>query len=305
MNNNFQKVKHAVIPAAGRGTRFLPATKVLPKEMLPIVDRPGIQYVIEEASKCDISDVLLVTRYGKHSIEDHFDTISDLEDALIAKDDKNTLSKIINTSSGVKVTSVRQGRPLGLGHAVLQAQEHVKKNPFAVMLPDDLMHPEDPILKLMTRVHCVTGGSVVALLEVTPEQACAYGNADVQLMDFSDDHVLDGRVFAISDLIEKPSFNEIRSKYAVVGRYILDPAIFDVLKTLQPGRGGEIQLTDALSVMASKPKDEGGGLYGVVIKGRRFDTGTPFGYLQTIVSLAIENEDFGDAFSEWLKDFVR
>lgn len=304
MNSKISKVKHAVIPAAGRGTRFLPATKVLPKEMLPIVDKPGIQYVIEEASGCGIEDLLVITRYGKNSIEDHFDSISDLEDALEAKGDFDTLNKIQNTSAGVKVASVRQGRPLGLGHAVLQAAGHVGNNPFAVMLPDDLMHPEDPVLSLMARVYEKFGGNVVALLEVTPEEATAYGNADVQLIDF-DETDLQGRVFEISDLVEKPSIDQVRSKYAVVGRYILNPAIFKVLETLPPGCGGEIQLTDALSIMANKPKEEGGGLYGVVIRGRRFDTGTPYGYLQTIVSLAVEDEKFGDSFKGWLKDFVR
>ncbi|QPK94354.1 UTP--glucose-1-phosphate uridylyltransferase [Actinomyces sp. zg-332] len=304
MNSKISKIKHAVIPAAGRGTRFLPATKVMPKEMLPIVDKPGIQYVIEEASSCGIKDLLLITRYGKNSIEDHFDSISDLEDALQAKGDFATLEKITNTAAGIKVASVRQGRPLGLGHAVLQAAGHIGDNPFAVMLPDDLMHPEDPVLELMTRVHERLGGSVVALLEVTPQEATAYGNADVEIIDFSEDSLKD-RVFEISDLVEKPSISEVRSKYAVVGRYILDPSVFKILETLPPGCGGEIQLTDALSVMASRPKEEGGGLYGVVIRGRRFDTGTPYGYLQTIVSLAVENENFGESFNAWLKDFVR
>lgn len=304
MNSKISKIKHAVIPAAGRGTRFLPATKVLPKEMLPIVDKPGIQYVVEEASRCGINDLLLITRYGKTSIEDHFDAISDLEDALEAKGDLKTLSKITNTSAGVKVSSVRQGKPLGLGHAVLQAAGHVGNNPFAVMLPDDLMHPEDPVLELMARVHERLGGSVVALLEVTPEEATAYGNADVEIIDFADEGLKD-RVFSISDLVEKPALSEVRSKYAVVGRYILDPSVFEILETLPPGCGGEIQLTDALSVLATKPKEQGGGLYGVVIRGRRFDTGTPYGYLQTIVSLAVEDENFGESFNSWLKDVVR
>lgn len=305
MNNKSRIVKHAVVPAAGRGTRFLPATKVLPKEMLPIVDKPGIQYVVEEAGRAGIEDVLLISRCGKHSIEDHFDSISDLEDALIAKGDLATLEKITNTSAGVSVASVRQGRPLGLGHAVLQACTHVGDNPFAVILPDDLIHPEDPILSLMARVYERVGGCVVALLEVTPEEATAYGNAEVIELDFDDDEQLSGRVFEIPKVVEKPSVDQVLSKYAVVGRYILSPQIFDVLQTLPPGAGGEIQLTDALHVMADKPKSEGGGLYGVVIKGRRFDTGTPYGYLQTIVSLAIEDEKFGSDFAQWLKDFSR
>src|SRR3954469_2865659 len=258
-------VRKAVIPAAGLGTRFLPATKAMPKEMLPVVDKPAIQYVVEEAVRAGIADILMITGRNKRPLEDHFDRVPFIEQILEEKGDFDKLEAVRSASSLADIHYVRQGNPKGLGHAVLRGQQHVGDEPFAVLLGDDLIDEQDCLLNEMIEVQARTGGSVVALLEVEPSQISAYGCADVTAVEG------EGYV-RINQLVEKPSPDEAPSNLAVIGRYVLHPAVFEVLEQTPPGRGGEIQLTDALQTLAAR-EGEGGGVYGVVFRGRRFDTG--------------------------------
>ncbi|MDO5720481.1 MAG: UTP--glucose-1-phosphate uridylyltransferase [Actinomycetaceae bacterium] len=300
-------VTHAVVPAAGRGTRFLPATKAIPKEMLPVVDRPAIEYVAQEATDAGITDLLIISSHSKHAVEDHFDAVPDLEDALRTSGKTELLDSINRYRQLARIHSVRQGHPQGLGHAVYQARQHVGERPFAVLLPDDLMHPEEPILRKMLQVRERLGGSVVALLEVTPQQATAYGSADVSEVPLAKaglsdiEGLADGDVFRLNRVVEKPPIDEVLSEYATVGRYVFDPAIFPILETLEPGRGGEIQLTDAFAKLIDVPVEEGGGVYGVVIRGRRFDTGDKLGYLQALVSLGVEDPELGPPLRQFIQ----
>ncbi len=294
-------VTKAVIPAAGLGTRFLPATKATPKEMLPVVDTPAIQLVVEEAAAAGLDDVLMVTGRNKRPLEDHFDHAGELEATLEAKGDTERLALVTRSSNLATVHYVRQGEPRGLGHAVGCAAKHVGDNPFAVLLGDDLIDPRDPLLQKMIALRGLLGGSVVALLEVPRDQIHLYGCAAVEAIAGGDDP----DVVRITDLVEKPSVEEAPSSYAVIGRYVLDPAVFRVLESTAPGRGGEIQLTDALRTLACDvaPAD-GGGVTGVVFRGRRYDTGDRLSYLQAVVRLACEREDLGKDLVPWLKDFV-
>ena len=300
-------VRHGVIPAAGRGTRFLPMTKAVPKEMLPIVDRPAIELVVEEATQAGLDDLLLISAAQKQMIEDHFDAVPDLEAALREGQKWDLLASVERYLDFARIHSVRQGHPRGLGHAVFQARHHVGGAPFAVLLPDDLMHPEDPVLEKMIAVREQIGGSVVALLEVTPQQATAYGSADVTAIPLASngldgiEGLNDGDVFRLNKIVEKPPIDEVLSEYASVGRYVLDPKVFEILETLPPGRGGEIQLTDSFQTLIETPEDQGGGVTGVVIRGRRFDTGDKLGYLQAVVELGIEDPVLGDEFRALLK----
>ncbi|MEU8762820.1 UTP--glucose-1-phosphate uridylyltransferase GalU [Streptomyces sp. NPDC048659] len=297
MNNTpAPQVRKAVIPAAGLGTRFLPATKATPKEMLPVVDKPAIQYVVEEAVSAGLSDVLMITGRNKRPLEDHFDRNYELEEALTRKGDEERLARVQESSELATMHYVRQGDPRGLGHAVLCAQPHVGDEPFAVLLGDDLIDPRDPLLARMLEVLAAGGGSVVALMEVDPAQIHLYGCAAVE-------PTADADVVRITGLVEKPDPADAPSNYAIIGRYVLDPAVFGVLGETEPGRGGEIQLTDALQKMAA---DEtlGGPVHGVVFKGRRYDTGDRGDYLRAIVRLACEREDLGPDFRAWLKGFV-
>lgn len=300
-----KKIKHAVVPAAGRGTRFLPATKAVPKEMLPVVDKPAIEYVAEEATAAGLTDLLIITSSAKHALEDHFDAQPELEMALTNSGKTTELAAINRYQDLARMHTVRQGHPKGLGHAVFQAAQHVGNLPFAVLLPDDLFHPEDPILQKMIAVQEKLGGSVVALLEVTPEQATAYGSASVVELSSSDlglDVVPNGDLFELTDVVEKPAIENVLSKYATVGRYVFDPKIFEILETLPAGRGGEIQLTDAFRKLIDVPKEAGGGVYGVVVRGRRFDTGDKLGYLQAQVELGLEHPELGAAFRTYLAE---
>ncbi|MEU2790110.1 UTP--glucose-1-phosphate uridylyltransferase GalU [Streptomyces sp. NPDC007100] len=290
------RITKAVIPAAGLGTRFLPATKATPKEMLPVVDKPAIQYVVEEAATAGLSDVLMVTGRNKRPLEDHFDRNYELEEALDRKGDESRLARVQESSDLATMHYVRQGDPKGLGHAVLCAAPHVGDQPFAVLLGDDLIDPRDPLLQRMIEVREQHGGSVIALMEVDPAQIGLYGCA-AAAPDGEDDVVL------VSDLVEKPDPAEAPSNLAIIGRYVLDPAVFEVLRTTKPGRGGEIQLTDALQALAADP-DLGGPVHGVVFKGRRYDTGDRGDYLRAIVRLACEREDLGPEFRAWLRSFV-
>lgn len=300
-----QTVRRAVIPAAGRGTRFLPATKSVPKEMLPVVDRPAIECVVEEATQAGIEDVLVITSAAKHAVDDHFDACPELEDALSASGKTHLLAAINRYRDLARVHSVRQGRPRGLGHAVLQARDHVGDNPFAVLLPDDLMHPEDPLLKTMIAVRERLGGSVVALLRVSAQQATSYGSAQVSAID---PQRLEGlgvdaaRVLRLDKVVEKPRIEDVLSEYATVGRYVFDPAIWPILDTLAPGHGGEIQLTDAFAQLIDVPPSDGGGVYGVVIEGRRFDTGDKLGWLKAQVAFGLDHPELGAELRSYLRE---
>lgn len=289
-------VTKAVLPVAGLGTRFLPATKATPKEMLPVIDKPAIQYVVEEAVSAGLNDVLLVTGRNKRSVEDHFDRAWELEAALERKGDEYRLKRVRESQVLADIHYVRQGDPRGLGHAILCAAGHVGDNPFAVLLPDDLIDPRDPLLTRMLNVQARHGGSVIALMEVDPAQINMYGCAAVRTTD--DDMV------EVTDLVEKPDPAEAPSNLAIIGRYVLHPEVFDVLRETAPGRGGEIQITDALKTLATSSGD-GSGVRAVVFRGRRYDTGDRLDFLRTTVRLAAERDDLGPDFRVWLRDFVK
>jgi UTP--glucose-1-phosphate uridylyltransferase len=289
-------VRKAVIPAAGLGTRFLPATKAMPKEMLPVVDKPAIQYVVEEAVRAGINDVLMITGRNKRPLEDHFDRVPFIEQTLEAKGDLDKLAAVREASELADIHYVRQGDPKGLGHAVLRSRQHVGDEPFAVLLGDDLIDENEALLSRMIEVQEKTGGSVVALLEVEPSEISAYGCADVTAVDGED-------FVRINKMVEKPSAEEAPSNLAVIGRYVLHPAVYDVLEETGPGRGGEIQLTDALQTLAAS-EGEGGGVYGVVFRGRRYDTGDKLSYLKAVVTIASDRADIGEDLRSWLKQSV-
>ncbi len=288
----------AVIPAAGLGTRFLPATKAQPKEMLPVVDKPAIQYVVEEAVGAGLTDILMITGRNKGSLEDHFDRHPSLERALEKKGDERRLDAIVASADLGQIHYVRQGEPLGLGHAVLCAKAHVGNDPFAVLLGDDLIDARDEILPAMAQVRADLGGSVLCLMEVPPESVHLYGCAKVEATE------TDG-VVRVLDLVEKPPVGEEPSNLVLIGRYLLDPAVFEVLESTGPGRGGEIQLTDALQELAQMPAEEGGGVYGVVFDGRRYDTGDKLSYLKANITLAAEHDELGGPLREWLAEYVQ
>jgi UTP--glucose-1-phosphate uridylyltransferase len=294
---DFDAVTKAVVPAAGLGTRFLPATKATPKEMLPIVDKPAIQYVVEEAVSAGLLDVLMVTGKNKRSIEDHFDRAIELEEALEAKGDGDGLSQVREPADLATLHYVRQGAPRGLGHAVLCAKQHVGDNAFACLLGDDLIDYRDELLKRMIEVRGGYGGSVVALMEVPREQVSLYGCAAIEPTSEDD-------VVRVTDLVEKPSPEEAPSNWAVIGRYVIDPAVFEVLENTPPGRGNEIQLTDALRTLAGRGSDQGGPVHGVLFRGRRYDTGNKLDYLRTVVQFASERPDLAPEFMPWLKEFL-
>jgi len=267
--------------------------------MLPVVDKPAIQYVVEEAVAAGLDDVLLITGRSKRSIEDHFDRAYELEEALTAKGDTAGLALVRESSDLANVHYVRQGAPLGLGHAVLCAAQHVGDEPFAVLLGDDFIHPEDGLLQRMIEVRAQYGGTVLALMEVGPDQVSSYGCAAIEPTDDDD-------VVKVTDLIEKPAPADAPSNWILIGRYVCDPAVFDVLRETPPGRGGEIQLTDALKVLAQRdPADgTGGGVHGVLFRGRRYDTGNKIDYLRTLVQFACERPDVAGEFVPWLRKYL-
>jgi UTP--glucose-1-phosphate uridylyltransferase len=285
-------ITKAVIPAAGLGTRFLPATKAMPKEMLPVVDRPAIQYVVEEAVRSGLHDIVMVTGRNKRPLEDHFDRVPNIEFVLKEKGDLEKLAMVQHASDLADIHYVRQGDPKGLGHAVLRARYHVGNEPFAVLLGDDLIDERDSLLDEMIAVQERTGGSVVALMPVPEHQISSYGCADVA--EVSEDGYV-----RINGMVEKPAVEDAPSNLAIIGRYVLHPEVFKVLDRTAPGRGGEIQLTDALQELAGM-EGEGGGVYGVVFTGRRYDTGDKLSYVKAVVKLAVETSDFGDDLREWL-----
>lgn len=289
-------ITKAVIPAAGLGTRFLPATKAMPKEMLPVVDKPAIQYVVEEAVAAGLHDVLIVTGRNKYALENHFDRVYELEATLEAKGDHAKLQQVHESTNIANIHYYRQGDPHGLGHAVLQARMHVGHEPFAVLLGDDLIDQRDPLLQRMIDEQIRRKATIVALLEVDPDQIHLYGAAEVEPTEVDD-------VVRVTGLVEKPSKETAPSNYAIIGRYVLRPEIFDVLEKTPPGKGGEIQLTDALQRMAGAPEWTGG-VYGVVFRGRRYDTGDKIDYIKAILQLAAEREDLGPELRPWLKEFA-
>jgi UTP--glucose-1-phosphate uridylyltransferase len=289
------KITKAVIPAAGLGTRFLPATKAMPKEMLPVVDKPAIQYVVEEAVAAGLTDILMITGRNKNALENHFDRVGELEATLERKGDTERLEKVNYSTDLADVHYVRQGDPKGLGHAVLRAAMHVGDAPFAVLLGDDIIDSRDILLSRMIEVQGERNANVVALLEVDPSQTHMYGIATVEPTDDPD-------VVRITGLVEKPSAGTAPSNLAIIGRYVLRPEIFGILEHTEPGKGGEIQLTDALQELAEN--DIAGGVFGVVFRGRRYDTGDRLDYIKAIVQLAVDRDDLGEALRPWLRDFV-
>jgi len=303
------QIRKAVIPAAGRGTRFLPASKAIPKEMIPVVDRPAIQYVVEEAVAAGLDDVCLITAEGKEAMEAHFAPAPELEEALVAKGDQARLDAVRHASELASMSYVIQDDPKGLGHAVGCAEQWVGNDPFAVLLGDDFLDKQDYILDVMCEIQERTGGSVVLLLEVPERMIRMYGSVDPTRVQVSDlpgegDIREDIELYSIARLNEKPAPGEEYSNLAVIGRYVFNPAVFAVLRDTPPGRGGEIQLTDAINTLAHMPAEDGGGVYGVVFRGRRYDTGDKLEYLKAVVQLAADREDLGEDFVSWLRDYV-
>jgi UTP--glucose-1-phosphate uridylyltransferase len=294
-----QQVTKAVVPAAGLGTRFLPATKATPKEMLPVVDKPAIQYVVEEAVAAGLTDVLMVTGRNKNTLEDHFDRNWELEASLEAKGEAGRLKRVQESSVIADLHYTRQGDPRGLGHAVLCAARHVGDEPFAVLLGDDIIDARDLLLEQMLAVQAEHGGAVVALLDVGAENISKYGAVAVEEAGVAGDTGQD-QVFRVTGMVEKPPADEAPSSLAIIGRYVLPPEVFAAIRETPPGRGGEIQLTDAMLKLV----DDGVPVHGVVFSGRRYDTGDKLDYLKAVVQLAVEREDLGPAFGPWLRDFV-
>ncbi|MBZ5575328.1 MAG: UTP--glucose-1-phosphate uridylyltransferase GalU [Acidobacteriia bacterium] len=287
------KVRKAVFPAAGLGTRFLPATKSLPKEMLPVVDKPIIQYGVEEALHSGIQNIIIVTGRGKSAIEDHFDVSFELEDLLEKRAKKDLLAIVRNISDMINVAYIRQKEALGLGHAVLRAMELVGQEPFAVVLADDVIDAETPCLRQLLDVYSFFSAPVLAVMEVPRENISAYGCIDAEPVTHNNTN---DRVFRIRDLVEKPKASEAPSNLAIIGRYVITPDIFDSLQSINPGSGGEIQLTDALKhLLRSRP------IYAYRFDGTRYDAGDKLGFLKATVELALQRPDLGGPFREYLK----
>jgi len=282
-------VKKAVIPAAGLGTRFLPAAKAQPKEMLALVDKPAIQYVVEEAVSCGITDILIITGRGKRSLEDHFDRSFELEYYLEQAGKLEQLAEMRAIANLADIHYVRQGEPLGLGHAVSVARKHVGDQPFVVLLGDDIMHEKSGILEGMLAAHARYGASVLALKKVAPAEISSYGSVAATDVEES--------LVRVLDLVEKPTPEEAPSNLGVMGRYVLTPAIFDAIAQTKPGRGGEIQLTDAIKVLLETEP-----VYGYTFSEGRFDVGNKLDYLRATVDLALEREDLGPPFRAFLEE---
>jgi len=287
------KVRKAVFPAAGLGTRFLPATKAQPKEMLPLVDKPIIQYGVEEALQSGIRNIIIVTGRGKTAIEDHFDVSFELEHLLEIRGKKDLLALVRGITDMIDVSYVRQKEALGLGHAVLRARESIGQEPFAVVLADDVIDAETPCLRQLMDVHAFFNAPVLAVMEVPPEAISAYGALDAEPVRHNGST---DRVFRIRDMVEKPKPSEAPSNLAIIGRYVLTPEIFQSIESVDPGQGGEIQLTDALKhLLRSRP------IYALRFEGKRYDAGDKLGFLQATVELALRRHDLGAPFREYLK----
>ncbi|RYM04598.1 UTP--glucose-1-phosphate uridylyltransferase GalU [Sporolactobacillus sp. THM7-7] len=283
-----QKVRKAIIPAAGLGTRFLPATKAMPKEMLPIVDKPTIQYIVEEAVNSGIEDIIIVTGKGKRAIEDHFDNAFELEENLIQKHKYSLLEKV-RQSSKVDIYYIRQKRPRGLGHAIWCARKFIGNEPFAVLLGDDIIQNDPPCLKQMIDEFCHVQSSVVAVKKVLASEVDRYGMIDPQAQK--------GRLYDIRGFVEKPSIDKAPSNVAIIGRYILTPEIFGFLNQQKIGSGGEIQLTDAISSLNKIQK-----VYGYAYEGKRYDVGKPFGFIESNIEMALSRDDLRSDMLQYLVD---
>lgn len=287
------KVRKAVFPAAGLGTRFLPATKAQPKEMLPLVDKPIIQYGVEEALHSGVQNIIIVTGRGKTAIEDHFDVSFELEYLLESRGKKELLSIVRSVSDMINVSYVRQKEALGLGHAVLRSAELVGDEPFAVVLADDVIDAETPCLRQLMDIHSFFCSPVLAVMEVPPENISAYGVVDAEPIAHNGSR---DRVYRIRDLVEKPKAGEAPSNLAIIGRYVLTPEIFDSLNSVEPGAGQEVQLTDGLRhLLRSRP------IYAYRFEGTRYDAGDKLGFLQATVEFALRRHDLGAAFRDYLK----
>lgn len=289
-----KKIRKAVIPAAGYGTRFLPATKATPKEMLPIVDKPTIQYIVEEAMASGIEELLIVSGHGKRAIEDHFDSAPALE-AELRRKGKTDLLKLVQETADINVHYIRQRYMRGLGDAILCAKTFMGDEPFAVLLGDDVVyHPERPALRQLIDVYEQTGGSVLGCQQVPDEKVSSYGIvAGTPVPGWEE------KLLRVSDMIEKPSLEEAPSHFAVLGRYIIKPEIFAILENTKPGKGGEVQLTDALKVLAKLDA-----VYAYAFDGKRYDLGDKLGFLKATVEFALRREDLGPAFRTYLRELV-
>ena len=283
-----KKIRKAIIPAAGFGTRFLPATKAQPKEMLPIIDKPTIQYIIEEATASGIEEILIITGRNKRAIEDHFDRSVELE-LLLSKQDKGELLHLVQEIADIDIHYIRQKEAKGLGHAILCARQFVGNEPFAVMLGDDVVDADSPCLGQLIDKYNEYQGSILGVQEVADDKVSSYGIVSPEMI--ADD------VWRVRDLIEKPAVGEAPSNLAVLGRYIISPKVFDILATQQPGKGGEIQLTDALCALA---KDEP--MYAYRFKGRRYDIGDKQGFLEATVEFALKRPELRRGFVQYLAD---
>ena len=285
-----QKVRKAVIPAAGFGTRFLPETKAMPKEMLPLVDKPTIQYIVEEILDSGIEEILIISGHAKRAIEDHFDSSPELEQHLL-KQGKLEQLKQIRKISDVKIHYTRQAYQRGLGDAILCAKDFIDGEPFGVILGDDVVYTgtKEPALKQLMDQYDKTGGTVIGCQVVAPEKVSAYGIIDGKPTG-------DENLLRVKDMVEKPKLSEAPSRFAALGRYVITPEVFEILEETRPGKGGEIQLTDALRVMAHQ-----GNVYAYNFQGKRYDTGDKLGYLKAVVEFALRRDDLGPAFREYLK----
>ncbi|MCX7794331.1 MAG: UTP--glucose-1-phosphate uridylyltransferase GalU [Thermodesulfovibrionales bacterium] len=291
-----KSVTKAVLPAAGLGTRFLPATKASPKEMLPIVDKPMIQYSVEEALSCGINEFIIITGKHKRTIEDHFDSAFELEENLRKKGKRDLLEKIMILNH-IDFAYIRQRNPLGLGHAILCAMPFVKEEPFAVLLSDDVIDPKETLLKDMIELYKKYRSPVIALEKVPRSEVHKYGV--VAFKNAGEEKGLKGRVFKITDLVEKPSPELAPSNLAIIGRYILTPDIFEHLKKLKPGKGGEIQLTDGLKSLLKERE-----IYGYLFNGKRYDAGSKLGFLQATVELGLKHPELARDFRKYLKGLL-
>ena len=285
------KVKKAVIPVAGLGTRFLPATKTVPKELLPIVDIPSIQYVVQEAVDAGIEEIIFVTGRGKDAIEDHFDEAPELEQILTDRGNTEMVKALRRIAEMIEVVSVRQKKPLGLGHAVLCARDLVGNEPFAVMLADDLVDSEVPCVRQLVDIFNRKEESVIALMEVPLEEVHQYGVIEGK--------EIEPRIYQIEGTVEKPASSEAPSRMAIIGRYVLQPEIFEILQKQPPGRGGEIQLTDGLAQLARRRK-----MFGCVFAGERYDIGDKFGFVRATVAYALKRPDLKDKVNQYLRSFA-
>ncbi len=286
-----QKIKKAVIPAAGLGTRVLPASKAMPKEMLPIVDKPAIQYIVEEAVNSGIEDILIITSRGKTTVEDHFDRSPELESRLLASGKKDVYDQLVGISNLANISYIRQKETKGLGHAILCAKAFVGNDPFAVLYGDDVIIGENPVCGQLCEAYEKYGLGVVGIKEVSPEAIQKYSSMKV--------HHLEKNMFRISDMIEKPKPEEVFSLYSILGRCVLPPEIFAILEDTEPGAGGEIQLTDAMKRLAQVR-----GMIGVDFDGKRYDMGNKLGILQAIVEVGLKHPEIGIEFHTYLKEIL-